>query len=252
MEEMTMTYEDAIIIHDIQFAELIESQDTVEFAHQLGELVGADLVAERIDVLVSRGLITNVRDGKNWSPQFTFTWKGVQCLDELRKTHTRMSICPTCGGVAIRLKHSSADPDWLWYCQHPSCGVVLPNNGGKPTAVEECPICQCRAVVRHSSKRKPGLHFHRCAACGQFFCDNNGKVGEAFGLAPQEIVQDLQMALICDTVADLETAMAKNGMRKLEIRRRVSVLEQAGHITLDPTIPGIGLSVAENPIGSYI
>ena len=159
-------------------------------------------------------------------------------------------ICPTCGGLSVCLQ--SSEHGWFWRCREKYCGVMLPDDNGKPAPVSECPICQCNAVVRYASARKPGLYYQKCEACGGFFGDEDGKVGGAFGPDPAEITQDLRAAQLCDTVADLESVMAKDGLSKQAIRRRIHVLTEEGHIATDPAIPGIGLTVVETASGSYI
>ena len=161
------------------------------------------------------------------------------------------TTCPTCGDLIVRLKSGG---EWFWRCMHEKCGVFIPDDDGEPAIVAECPICHCFAVARYASKQKQdiGLFYQRCAACGGFFCDEDGLPGQPFRPSPVEITQDLQLAIVCNTVAQLETAMSGSGLNKQTIRRRIYVLEKAGYITTDPAVPGIGLSVAKNPTGSYI
>lgn len=89
------------------------------------------------------------------------------------------TACPSCGGIARRLRSKKAG--WFWRCQDSACDAWFPDAGGQLVRPVTCGACGKTKLSRFESKKKPGVFFHRCAACDGFFNDDNGKPGAAFG-----------------------------------------------------------------------
>lgn len=52
--------------------------------------------------------------------------------------------------------------------------------------IAKCHVCGKPATIMYESRKLPGWRFWKCEACGEFFADENGKIGAAFSAADYE------------------------------------------------------------------
>lgn len=95
-----------------------------------------------------------------------------------------------------------------------------------------CPDCQNPRASRYESKKKPGVFFWQCAACGEFFVDADGEVGERFGYSEDEAAWLVQAAEQCITADDLRTLLRRHGASEPGITRRFRMLTGAGFLEI--------------------